>query len=296
VSLVRGLALATLVWGAPALAQTAPPSATSYPCSPPCAPNETCFQGQCMVPAPPAGTPEPPQPVIPELPPPPEAAPPPAPPPAAETPETEEPPPPRRKRRPPPPKPLVVEEEDGTPAAWRRGVLVMPFVGFHAVEGIAADDYDAGPRVGFLLGAHAAPAVSLNVELAMDFLSPKVNMAVRGTEVSGRDFTIAFSPLFHARSGIGEFVVGPKLGFWSSGIDVRMGAQTIQNSQSGWAYGFNIGAFAGVHDSAALGALVSYQMTYLDQSCARGSGLTASTCDSAGPVPQILSFNLAAIF
>jgi hypothetical protein len=242
-----------------------------------------------MVPAPPADTTMvPPAAVAPA--PPPVAAPP-----VAETTEPAAPPPGHRKRR-AQPQEAAEEAAEARPAAWRRGVLVMPFVGFQAVQGIAADDYDAGPRVGLLMGAHAAPAVSLNVELAMDFLNPKESpMAPRGSSISGRDLTIAFSPLFHASAGVGEFVIGPKLGFWSSSLESKTpGLDTQQASQTGWAYGLNMGAFAGVGDTAALGALLSYQMTYLSQTCARQGDLT--DCDIHASAPQILSFNLAGMF
>jgi hypothetical protein len=290
-----GFAAVTMFLGARASAQTMPP-ATAGLCSPACAPDQVCVSGQCMVPAPSpdslAAPPPPPPPVAP-APSPPVAAPPPAP----ETVET--PPPPPVHRKPPRPRPerrpVIEEEESDEPAAWRRGVLVMPSFGFHAVEGLAADDYDAGARIGLLMGSHATPTVSLNVELAMDFLSPKQpTIPVSRTSLSGHDFTAAFSPLFHASNGIGEFVVGPKLGFWSSSITSEgPTVDTIQASQTGWIYGFNLGGFAGVTDSAALGVIVAYQMTYLSQSCTRDS--VSENCDTHS-APQILSFNVAALF
>jgi hypothetical protein len=288
----------TLLFAAGAGAQTFPPASPGL-CSPPCAAGEVCAQGQCVVPppssdstaAPPPGAPAP-------APPPPPVAAPPPPPPADEPVET--PPPPPVHRKPPHPRPEprkpVAEEEEEEPASWRRGVLVLPFFGFHAVEGIAADDYDAGARVGLFAGVHASPIVSLNVELAMNFLSPKQGAGpVFRTSPSGHDFTTTFSPLFHASNGIGEFVIGPKLGFWSSSIDVDSpNATTINKSQSGWAYGFNVGGFAGVTDNAAVGAILSYQMTYLSQTCSTETNPT--TCSVDASVPQFLSFNVAALF
>jgi hypothetical protein len=278
------LAVTMLLTGAPAFAQA---PGQPIPCSPPCGPAEMCVQGQCMVPAPPQDTTATPPPVAPA--PLPEAAP--ATPPAGEVTEPEPAPLPRRKKA----RRAAVVEEDDVAVAWRRGVLFMPFAGVHTAQGIAADDYDAGARFGALVGVHATPILSLNVELAMDLLSPKTDAATdRGVDVSGRDFTVAFSPLFHASAGIGEFVVGPKLGYWSSGIDSKApGFTTQQASQAGWAFGFNMGAFAGMTDAAAIGALVSYQMTYLSQTCVRD---TAQDCTISVAAPQILSFNIAAIF
>ena len=120
-------------------------------------------------------------------------------------------------------------------------------------------------------------------------------MAPRGSSISGRDLTIAFSPLFHASAGIGEFVVGPKLGFWSSSLEgTTPNFPNTEGSQTGWAYGLNVGAFAGVTDGAAIGGLVSYQMVYLSQTCSRSADVT--DCDIHVPAPQILSFSLAAMF
>jgi hypothetical protein len=174
-------------------------------------------------------------------------------------------------------------------------MLIVPYVGFHAVEGIVADNYDAGLRIGGLIGSRIARSVSLNVELATNFLSLKNETNAR-TAPSGHDLTIAFSPLFHGAMGGGEFVIGPKLGFWSSSIsqDASSTQAALQASQTGWAFGFNMGAFGGVTEDVALGGIVAYQMTFLSQSCTRG-GIDEG-CTSSGFPPQILSFAVAAMF
>jgi hypothetical protein len=174
-------------------------------------------------------------------------------------------------------------------------MLIVPYVGFHAVEGIVANDYDAGLRIGALIGSRVARAVSLNVELATNFLSLKNETNAR-TAPSGHDLTIAFSPLFHGAMGGGEFVIGPKLGFWSSSIsqDSTTTQDAFQASQTGWAFGFNMGAFGGVTEDVALGGIVAYQMTFLSQSCTRGG--IAEGCTSSDFPPQILSFAVAAMF
>jgi hypothetical protein len=176
--------------------------------------------------------------------------------------------------------------------AWRRGMLIIPYVGLHFVEGIAADDYDAGLRIGGLVGARVDRSVSLNVELATNFLSPK-GVDPR-TQSSGHDLTIAFSPLFHGAIGGGEVMIGPKLGFWSSSTSPD--GLGDQRSQDGWAFGFNLGAFAGVTDDVALGGMLAYQMTVLSQTCARGPGVMTEGCNSTEFPPQILSFAVAALF
>jgi hypothetical protein len=186
------------------------------------------------------------------------------------------------------------EDQGKVVAGWRKGLLVMPFIGIHTVQGIAASDYDSGLRLGALAGTHLEAPVSLNVEVAVDFLNRSVNGA---RSVAGRDLTIAFAPLFHASAGLAELVVGPLLGYWASSFTTDNGSiSESQFSQTGWAFGVNVGGFGGVNDSLALGAMISYQMTHLSQSCERGAGASISPCSSNDLVPQILAFDVAALF
>jgi hypothetical protein len=284
------IALSASLLAGGAWAQTPAPLAC-----PPCGANDRCVDGVCL---PNPDTPPPvAAPALPEAPPPAPAV--------APTPTegdlTAPPPPPSKRRRPPP---RHDEDEEvtakATPtdeASWRRGMLVMPFAGFHAVEGIAANDYDPGFRIGALVGTHLDRAISLNLEVAVDCLSPKVGEnAPRGSTTSGHDLTIAFAPLFHGSAGVGEFVVGPKLGYWGSSIGLHQpGEGDVQVSQTGWTFGLNVGGFGGLSDGVALGALFSYQMTYISQTCSRGVNVTSS-CANDTSAPQILSFSLAALF
>jgi hypothetical protein len=264
---------------------------------PPCGPTEHCVDGACLP--------------NPDAPPAVPAAPPiEAPPPAAATPEPAAPPeagveakpaPARRRKAHAEAKARETEDEEDavSPASpsWRKGMIVIPFGGLHAVEGIAANDYDAGLRLGFLLGTHLAVPISLNVEVAMDFLSPTQPGNTNRSQISGHDLTVAFSPLFHGSAGIGELVIGPKLGYWSSGITTsNPGFDATQFSQTGWAFGFNMGAFAGVSDAVALGAILTYQMTFLSQECVRGSQVPVQGCTGSGFAPQILGFSVGALF
>jgi hypothetical protein len=299
-SLVRALAL-----GGGVLAVSGSASAQAPLACPPCGLNTHCVDGACV----PNGLEAPP--AVPEVPPA-DAAPAPVPAPGEAVPPAgvEAAPPParpapaptsRRRQRVTAPKPEAEEDSEvehrvptRTVAAWRKGMLIMPYVGFHAIEGIAASDYDAGLRIGGLIGARLVQSVSLNMEIATNFLSPK-SINTR-TPPSGHDLTIAFSPLFHGAMGGGEFVVGPKLGFWSSSIsqDSTSTQAATQDSQTGWAFGFNMGAFGGITEDVALGGIVAYQMTFLSQSCTRG-GINQG-CSSSGFPPQILSFAVAAMF
>src|SRR5258708_17549059 len=123
----------------------------------------------------------------------------------------------------------------------RQRPLLMPFVGVHVVEGIAANDFKAGSRLGAILGTRLGAVTSLNVEVAVNFLTPKV--ADQTIAVEGHDLTLAFSPLFHMPGRFGELLVGPKLGYWSDSLHVKGAAGDAQLSQSGWAFGGNVGSF-----------------------------------------------------
>jgi hypothetical protein len=266
-----------LVSGASARAQE--PAAPA--CASPCAANERCVDAQCVANPEAAGAPVEPA-----------AAPEPA---------------PRPTRRHPPRQQSAIEKEfgdeaeetkpepagdDALPAA-RRGLLFMPFAGVHIIQGIAADDFGAGGRLGFLLGTRLDHRVSLNVELAMDILSP--NAPAPMTSLSGHDLTIAFSPLFHAEGRTAELVVGPKLGFWSDNFTATANGMNARASQSGWAYGANVGAFTAVADSVEVGLLLAYQFTAAVQTCVHET--TTHECMVTGAFPpEILSFSAAALF
>ncbi|HVZ70787.1 MAG TPA: hypothetical protein VHJ20_00295 [Polyangia bacterium] len=185
-------------------------------------------------------------------------------------------------------------EDDGSVPARQRGVLVLPFAGAHIVQGIASDDYDAGLRAGLLLGVHLTPAVSMNVELALDSL----NVANTGdNKVSGHDLTIAFSPLFHAPGHIGELVVGPILGYWSDNFTATTPDGTAHASQLGWTFGANVGSFIAVTPEAEIGLLVSYQFTSPGNGCTAGPTSDIHDCTNTSLFPlQILGITVAAVF
>jgi hypothetical protein len=199
--------------------------------------------------------------------------------------------------------PASTEEDDtddddveGIPAR-RRGLLAIPFLGIHSIQGLAADDFGIGGRVGTLLGVHVDPLVSLNVELAIDILNPLSKGSTASQ--SGHDLTIAFSPLFHVAGTAAELVMGPKLGYWSENFtitdDMRM---TTRASAWGWAIGGNIGAFANVNEHAAVGLLLSYQFIDENQACTHGPLDTDRNCMQTSGLfpPEILGITGAALF
>lgn len=263
-------------------------------CNPPCAADESCVDGRCTATP---GAMTPPSTYAPS-PPPAAEAPPPAPPPARQRPVR------------PPAEPDVTDEDEDVEATpppvkaerrrtglppRRTGLLALPFAGIHTVQGIAADDYDVGGRFGFLLGAHVSSKVSLNVETAFNILS--VNTMNDGSDVSAHDLTIAFSPLFHAGGKTVEFVVGPKLGYWSDNFTIRFDRQVARASQSGWTFGANAGVFIPASEDVALGVLLSYQFISPVSTCTYGPSSTERSCgDTALFPPEILGFTVAALF
>jgi hypothetical protein len=125
------------------------------------------------------------------------------------------------------------------------------------------------------------------------------------TDLTGHDLSLTFSPLFHATAGIGELVVGPKLGYWSDNftwtrVPLNSGRQISRLSQSGWAYGINIGVFAGVSSHVSLGLLLSYQFIATETDCVHGPNPASRGCPTDGSLPllppEILGITAAAIF
>jgi hypothetical protein len=263
----------------PALAQAPDPEPS---CETPCKRGERCVEGQCVgnpdarppaapAEAPPRATPDSDEDVVPA----PKAAP------AARTSPPEE----------AKPQPRPAERE-----SWRRGLLVLPTFGVHFVEGVASADYGAGLRLGLLIGTHVSPTVSLNVEIARNFLSPHPPPGSTDN-LSGGDVTIAFSPLFHAAAGPVDIVAGPKLGFWSLTVNDSSGQLgTDQAFENGWTFGLNLGFFVGTGDAVAIGAMFAYQIDLLTQSCARGLDVNNQGCDITGFPPQFLSLSAGALF
>jgi hypothetical protein len=268
---------------------------TAVACDPPCAVGDSCVEGRCYTPATPRpGAAEPaPAPAVPPAPPAASPAPPvvlPLPPPA-----------PSRRPKARRAKPLESDESEsdddveGIPPR-RRGLLAIPFLGIHSIQGLAADDFGVGARVGTLLGVHVDPLVSLNVEAAVDFL----NVESKGSTASqtGHDLTIAFSPLFHVAGNAAELVVGPKLGYWSENFTVTDMRVTTRASAWGWAVGGNIGGFANINEHAAIGLLLSYQFIDENQACTHGPLDSDRTCTQASGLfpPEILGITGAALF
>jgi hypothetical protein len=260
-------------------------------CNPPCAVGDQCVDGRCYAgagqppapetaPAPAAASPvpEPTPPVVVPVPPPPPTRRPRA----------------RRRERAETEDEVKVDDVEGIPPR-RRGLLAIPFLGVHSIQGLAAEDFGIGARVGTLLGVHVDPLVSLNVEVAVDILNPRTKLS--GVSSTGHDLTIAFSPLFHVAGDAAELVMGPKVGYWSENFTTSDLGTVTRDSQWGWAIGGNIGGFASVNEHVAIGLLVTYQFIAPSLTCTHGPLDDDRGCSQAGAFPpEILGITGAALF
>ena len=174
-------------------------------------------------------------------------------------------------------------------------LLLLPYLGVHANEGVTGQDQDAGFRLGGLIGYRANGQFSFNVELTIDVLNLK--NAPKGVDLSGGGVDLAFSPLFHFDAGALELVVGPKIGVGVTIVDAADSVGTIENSRNGFEYGVNLGAFLPLGNGASLGALVNFEVRTVSQTCTKiydGSDdcVDASNVNS----DKILGVTAAALF
>lgn len=273
----------------------APDAQAQTACNPPCAVGDECIDGRCYAgagqppaavpetaPATPIATPPAAEPTPPVVVP----VPPPAPPHRARS---------RRRERTETEDEVKAEDDvEGIPPR-RRGLLAIPFLGVHSIQGLAAEDFGLGARVGTLLGVHVDPLISLNVEVAADILNPQTKLS--GVTRTGHDLTIAFSPLFHVAGNAAELVIGPKLGYWSENFTTTELGTVTRDSQWGWAIGGNVGGFADVNEHVAIGLLVTYQFIAPSLACSHGPLDDDRGCSQAGAFPpEILGITAAALF
>jgi hypothetical protein len=204
----------------------------------------------------------------------------------------------------------------------QRGLLIMPYFGGNAFWGGS----DGGPKLS--VGAHFGGMAGLrfgriesrsgtnyvfstNSEFSIDWCNPS-DVPSADTNMLEMQMIFAFSPLMHiilpSSSNI-ELIVGPKLGYWVRTIQYDYAStssypygstnESYSNSTVGFVLGFNLGAFYGMGENFALGALLNLDLR-LPGSCTTGTGDTSSdtygdTCP-AGSSVKALTFSLAALF
>ncbi len=89
----------------------------------------------------------------------------------------------------------------------------MPYLGVATQTGEQGQRYSSGGVFGALVGGRLNQSFSLNGELRLDSLD--FRNVPSTTAASGTELDIGLSPLFHAQFATGEFVIGPKLSFFT---------------------------------------------------------------------------------
>jgi hypothetical protein len=163
-----------------------------------------------------------------------------------------------------------------------RGFLAMPYLGLNVPVGRSGDFTGTGFRLGGILGGNVTPWLSINGEIALDFMNPK--NVPSGYDVAEVFFDVTFSPLAHFGTDAVQFFVGPKLGIFGFGSSSSYSGQTSSTSASGGAYGLN-GGFAVPVGNMAIGALLSFTGRHATKACETPPG-GSETCDDSPSGPD----------
>ena len=202
------------------------------------------------------------------------------------------------------------------PPDRQRGFLIMPYVGGNSFQGSSGQSLGigvrfggmAGLRFGDINGGHGNGYMfSANTECGMDLGNRKNPLAGSQFDVHG---IFAASPLLHLiMSSLPntELVVGPKLGYWlatAKATDTTASyysgttTSTYTKTYVGFVAGLNLGAFYGMGDTVALGALLNFDFR-LPSTCSLGASSSSSSSSStcpAGSYMQVFSLTVAALF
>jgi hypothetical protein len=178
---------------------------------------------------------------------------------------------------------------------FRRGFIILPYLGLNVPVGASSDVFSAGLRLGTLFGWHVGPMISLNGEFNIDVMNVKSFSG--GSSPTDVTVDFAFSPLYHIALPQLEIVVGPKLGFFGESMsytDDYYGT-TLSGSGSGFAYGLNAGVFVPL-GNIALGGLLNFTVRSYS-SCDSNSNTNSNSdfCIDGSDV-KIFGFSGAMIF
>ena len=194
-----------------------------------------------------------------------------------------QPPPPGYAAAPPPPR-------------GKHGFLALPYLGFESHRGDTGVGLGAGAMFGVLLGGRINEMFSINGEFRVDVLNPTDVMS--GYDVTIAEVDLAVSPLFHVPFDAGEFVVGPKLGFFGfSEQDKYDGVDAGKYSASGFVAGVNSGVFFNVSRSVELGGMLSLTIRDPSQRCSTPAG-GVENCNSTIDyvAEKVIGFHAGALF
>jgi hypothetical protein len=197
--------------------------------------------------------------------------------------------------QPPPPTPPLPPR----PPPRTHGFLAMPYLGVATQTGELGRRYSSGAIFGALIGGRLNQAFSLNGELRIDTLDFRNVPSTQAA--SGSELDIGFSPLFHAQFASGEFLIGPKLAFFThqesyTGFDINGFYTEYHEDWTGWSTGVNAGVFFAVSRVMSLGGMVSYSLRLPTEVCTR-TDFSVEDCQSGDyPSVNVLGFHAAALF
>jgi hypothetical protein len=320
-----GLVAAALVLAAAgrALGADPDPSAPSV-CAPPCASGEICVGSACVAPdlrpRRPARPPDP-APILPAAPPgsapttgpqpdpgpaPPDpSAPPPAaaqaPPPPAYAPPPGYPsaPPPGYYYAPPPgyayapPPPALYAPLPRQPRT-KRAFLVLPQLGTHSYQNMAARSYDPGLRVGSIVGGRFSDRLSLDADMTFDVSN--VHGVAPGDSFREWTFALAICSLFQIPVGPLEFLTGPKAGYAFGRAERRMMGVTEQDRSTALLVGLDAGVFMPVSPQTSLGVLLSLEFRFPQHVCRKTTGVEICDPYAGSEAAKIVGLSAGALF
>jgi len=299
----------------PALAQVTPPAAQQpYPQQQPQQPPPPAGQAGQPAPYPPPAQPPPgqypPGQYPPPYPYPPGQYPPPYPYPPGQYPPPQYPypsgyPPPYPQYQPYVPPPAGPPAPPRPPGPRKRGLFAMGYLGFQHFQGrfaakVTNEGADTGltlgigPHVGGMIGYRFIEQVSVNAEVSLDI--PHAELAGSYTSIQAERLAFSVSPLYHIDAGAVDFMIGPKLGFWTSTFSQSDSLGTATLNYNGWMAGVTAGLYYKV-GKIGLGGFTSFDYAPVFEGCATDA-FSQQSCgpNKSFPADKLLSFALAVLF
>jgi len=182
------------------------------------------------------------------------------------------------------------------PPPGRHGLLALPFIGIESHQGDSGVGLNPGLVLGGILGGRIGSTFSINGELRIDVLNPKNTQS--GVDETAVEVDFALSPFFHMPFPSGEFLIGPKLGFFGAASQLSYGGiDGDKTSASGFVYGFNSGVFLDVGQRSALGGMLTFAVRDATSVCYTPAGGSEQCGSVSNLVPEkVLGFQFAALF
>jgi hypothetical protein len=183
------------------------------------------------------------------------------------------------------------------PPPRTRGFLALPYIGFNSFAGDTGAQLDPGLIVGALVGGRLSPTFSINGEIRIDTLNFRNLDSNQQWETN--EFDLAASPLFHVPFAAGEFVVGPKLGFFSYDATYKTNTRVTGTEQwSGLTAGVNTGLFFAVSRIMSLGGMLSFTIRDPSEKCRTDYVLATPEACTTGDftAEKVLGFHAGALF